>query len=179
MKEIWSTLERYGVPGRDLHDLPSSDARFPDGAHCRIEIAGIERAAALEEMLDGADTFNPLADLTLPMLASIRRSVQIPMDVYVSIVDAMGGINRFWEAAEIARVCAPCYFKFEPGASEDTVYKPWVSPEFHNFFSREKVRLASIACELIGRCNPEIVISGKAPSSITTASLERSSAPPG
>ncbi len=302
MRDIWNTLEKYGIPGRDLHDLPSSEARFPDGAHCRIEIAGVERADALEEMLDeaekrstpvhriiatvggatlitidelkryariaheagveviatlgasrgwdpgrqivtreglvsgmrvrgsdnlayvvadvlrcaeagfrgflvvdegllwllvqmrengdrpedcifkgsvfaghanaagarvleslGANTFNPLADLTLPMLASIRSAVRIPMDVYVSIVDAMGGVNRFWEAAEIARVCAPCYFKFEPGASEDTVYKPWVSPEFHNFFSREKVRLASIACELIQRCNPEIKISGKSP----------------
>ena len=37
------------------------------------------------------------------------------MDVYLTIVDAMGGFNRFWEAAEIARVSAPCYFKFEPG----------------------------------------------------------------
>lgn len=305
IEEIWTKLEKYGIPGRDPHHLPSSDARFPDGAHYRIEIAGVERASALEAMLDesekratpihrviatvggatlitmdelkayarlahdagveviitlggsrgwdtgrqiatreglvsgmrvrgsdnlayvvgdvlrcveagfrgflvvdegllwllsemrergdlpedsifkvsvfaghgnaagarvlerlGANTFNPLADMNLAMLASIRQAVRIPMDVYLTIVDAMGGFNRFWEASEIARVSAPCYFKFEPGASEDTIYKPWVSPEFHEFFTREKVRLASIAVELIARCNPEIKMSGRAPTDL-------------
>jgi len=104
----------------------------------------------------GATTFNPLSDLSLPMLAAIRQAVRIPMDVYVSLVDAMGGVCRFWEAAEIARVASPCYFKFEPGASEGSLYKPWVSESFHADFAREKIRHAEIVQELVGRLNPSL-----------------------
>ncbi len=111
-------------------------------------------AIVLERL--GADSFNPLSDLTLPMLASIRRAVNIPMDIYVHIVNAMGGITRFYEAAEIARVCSPCYLKFEPGQSEEEIYGPWVTEEAHRHLVREKVRYAGIVQELIARLNADL-----------------------
>jgi len=37
--------------------------------------------------LIGTDTFNPVGDLTLPMLASIRQATEIPMDIYVYYFD--------------------------------------------------------------------------------------------
>jgi hypothetical protein len=114
--------------------------------------------ASLLESL-GADSFNPLSDLTLPMLASIRKAVNIPLDVYVYIVNAMGGVNRFYEAAEIVRVCSPCYLKFEPGQSEEEIYGPWVSEEAHSHLVRQKVRYASIVQELMGRLGADLVAS--------------------
>ncbi len=107
----------------------------------------------------GADSFNPLSDLTLPMLASIRQAVNIPLDVYVYIVNAMGGVNRFYEAAEIVRVCSPCYLKFEPGQSEEEIYGPWVSEEDHSHLVRQKVRYAGIVQELMGRLRAELAAS--------------------
>ncbi|WP_022949251.1 hypothetical protein [Methylohalobius crimeensis] len=104
----------------------------------------------------GADTFNPLADLTLPMLSAIRSSIQIPMDVYLCLVNAMGGFVRFYEAAEIARITAPCYFKIEPGPSEEVVYAPWNPPSYHDDMIRERVRNAAVAMELITRENPDL-----------------------
>lgn len=104
----------------------------------------------------GADTFNPLADLTLPMLAAIRRTITIPMDIYLFIVNAMGGFVRFYEAAEIARIASPCYFKIEPGPSEAEIYAPWNPPGYHDAQIRERVRNAAVAMELIERENPEI-----------------------
>ncbi len=115
----------------------------------------------------GASSFNPLADLSLAMLAGIRKVLTIPMDVYVYLVDAMGGFNRFWEAAEIARVAAPVYFKIEPGPSEAALYKPWVTPEFQAFWVREKVKHAAIVNELVQRVNPEIKASGCGPADLT------------
>jgi len=106
--------------------------------------------ARLAEQL-GADSFNPLADLTLPMLSSIRHSIGIPMDIYLLLVDEMGGCVRFYEAAEIARLCAPCYFKIEPGPSEKAIYAPWNSPEYHDTQIRERVRNAAVVMELIER----------------------------
>ncbi len=114
----------------------------------------------------GADTVNPLADLTLPMLASIREAVDIPVDVYASLVDAMGGFHRFIEAAEIARICAPVYFKFEPGQSEGAIYKSWVDPSYHEFLVREKVKQCQIVTEWISRLEPSLKISGPAPADL-------------
>jgi hypothetical protein len=104
----------------------------------------------------GANTFNPLADLTLPMLSAIRSSIQIPMDIYLCLVNSMGGFVRFYEAAEIARIAAPCYFKIEPGPSEEEIYAPWNTDSFHDEMIRDRVRNAAVALELIARENPEL-----------------------
>jgi len=295
LDRIRKAMEEFGIPPRDLCEVPSSDARFPDGGRYRIEIAGVERASAMETMVReaerlgvvvhrvittvggatmltkaelkdlaeicaanrieaivtpgprrfwdtgrqittseglvsgmrirgsenlyywlkdversinagfrgflvadegilrlvnhfrtkgvfpsdvifkvsvfaghanaagaclleelGANSFNPVADLTVEMLAAIRKAIKIPMDVYVCLVAAMGGFNRFYEAAEIARVCSPCYFKFEPGPSEDEIYAPWRTEAEHSHLVREKVRYAAIVEELIKDLAPDI-----------------------
>jgi hypothetical protein len=107
--------------------------------------AGALAAKLLTEM--GADSFNPLADLSLAMLASIRSVTDIPLDVYMSIVDSMGGHQRNLEADEVARICAPVYFKYEPGVDESSMYNAWRDPSYQNFLVKEKVRYACIARE--------------------------------
>lgn len=107
----------------------------------------------------GADTFNPLADLTVRMLAAIRSAVSIPIDVYLCLVQSMGGFVRFYEAAEIARVAAPCYFKIEPGPSEAEIYAPWNPPAVHDANIRERVRNAAVMLELIEREDPGLRVS--------------------
>ena len=109
----------------------------------------------------GASTLNPISDVSLPILAGIRQAVRIPLDIYLLIVDSFGGMFRAYEAPEIARVAAPCYFKFEPGTSEADIYKPWVSEAWHRDFIREKVRIASIVMELMDRHAPHLKTSGK------------------
>lgn len=54
IKRIREFMERLGIPGRDLYNLPSSEKTFPDGAHYRVEIAGVERATTMEAMIDEA-----------------------------------------------------------------------------------------------------------------------------
>ena len=298
MEKIRKAMEKHGVPGRDLYDLPTSKKRFPDKCHYRIEISGIERLSTLEAVIDemekrhvavhrlistvmgstlltddelekfaerakdakleviitpgprtlwdlggqikapegaisgirfrgsdnlsyviadikrsihfgfrgflvvdegllwllnqirksgdipkgvvfkvsifaghanpagakvlemlGANTFNPVADLPLPMLAAIRKAVDIPIDVHVYLFDSFGGFNRFWETPEIARVAAPCYYKIEPGASVSTLYKPWTSPEQHAFLAREKVKQAEIIISLVEKNYPAAKLS--------------------
>jgi len=107
----------------------------------------------------GANTFNPVADLTMPMLAAIRKTIDIPIDVHVYLFDSWGGFNRIWETAEITRVTAPCYFKIEPGASVGALYKPWVSPESLAFLAREKVKYAETMIGLIEKNYPEAKLS--------------------
>lgn len=114
-------------------------------------------AKVLESL--GANSFNPLADLTPAMLAAIRQAVKIPLDVYTYIVDEMGGFVRMVEAAEIVRVCSPCYLKFEPGESEAIIYRPYAEESYHQHLVREKVRFAAITRELIAEENPDLIAS--------------------
>lgn len=306
LPEIRQFMEKMGIPGRDLGDLPSSTKTFPDGAHWRIEISGVEYPSSLEAVIDearkrdvvvhriiatvggatycdsselkamaqiardekievvmtvgprkgwdvgskesstregsmlgfrlrgsdsisywiadmmrsieagfrgflvydegvlsivtkmreegfipketifkfsvfggycsaagarviesmGATTMNPLSDVSLPILAAIRKAVSMPLDVFIIVVDSFGGMYRAYEAAEIARVAAPCYFKFEPGTSEADIYKPWVTEDWHQYLARQKVKMAQVVTEIVARQAPELKLSAKGPADL-------------
>jgi hypothetical protein len=48
-------LRSMGLPGTDLHELPTSTKRFPDGSEYRIEIPSTEGPRCLEAVLAEAD----------------------------------------------------------------------------------------------------------------------------
>jgi hypothetical protein len=104
----------------------------------------------------GADSLNPVGDLSRPMLGAIRQAVKIPLDVWAITFDSFGGMNRLWEAGEIASVAAPVYFKVEPGDSEGAMYVSWEKPTAQDAAIRNKVRHAKILLELAQRTSPEI-----------------------
>jgi hypothetical protein len=116
-------------------------------------------AKVVESM--GANSLNPISDVSLPILSSIRKAVTIPLDIYTIIVNAFGGNFRGYECPEIAKVASPCYFKFEPGTSEGDIYMPWVTEAWHAGFIKEKVKIASIVMELMERHAPEMKTSPK------------------
>jgi hypothetical protein len=114
-------------------------------------------AKMLEEL--GANTFNPLGDLSISMLAAIRSVSSMPMDVHVQYWDAGGGFNRIYETPEFARVAAPCYFKMEPGPGLG-MYSAWGMPEPAACeLARLKARQIRNIKELIEETNPELVLS--------------------
>jgi hypothetical protein len=47
-------LKSLGLPGGDLHDLPDSEKRFPDGAQFRVEIPSVEGPRVLEAVIEEA-----------------------------------------------------------------------------------------------------------------------------
>ncbi len=121
-------------------------------------------AKVIESM--GANSMNPISDVSLPILGSIRKAANLPLDVYVIIVDSFGGMFRAYEAPEIARVASPCYFKFEPGTSEGDIYKPWISEAWHANLVREKVKIASIVMEIMQKHAPDLKVSEKGPADL-------------
>jgi hypothetical protein len=138
---------------------------LPDDVIIKVSIFAGHGSAAGARVLQslGAGTFNPLGDLSLPQLASIRGAVDIPLDLHIILSDSFGGFNRFYEGAEMARVCSPCYFKIEPGpslvAGAGAMYKPWVNPDSLAQFAREKVKYAQIIHELIQATQPDLKLS--------------------
>jgi len=107
----------------------------------------------------GAGTCNPVADLTLPMLAALRSVANIPFDIHIQLWSSMGGYNRIYETPEIARVASPCYFKMEPGPGM-VMYMPWgTSEEGLAELGRQKIRSMKNIIELVSETNPKLKLS--------------------
>ena len=51
-EETRKAMKRLGLPEGDAFDLPSSDKRFPDGAHFRIECPTVNSSEAVAALLD-------------------------------------------------------------------------------------------------------------------------------
>jgi len=56
MQATRAFLQGLGLPPGDLHDLPTSSKRFPDGAQYRVEIPSVEGPRALDAVLEEAET---------------------------------------------------------------------------------------------------------------------------
>lgn len=103
----------------------------------------------------GAGTYNVPTALTLAKLASIRQSIDIPIDLYVEVPDNFGGFLRYYEIPEIIRVLAPVYIKFGLRNHPD-VYpsgKQWESTNIS--LVKERVRRASLGVQMIERYYPD------------------------
>jgi hypothetical protein len=59
----------------------------------------------------GLNSFNPVRDLQIPMIASIRNSIDIPLDLHTENPKSTGGFIRHYEVPEFIKVAAPVYLK--------------------------------------------------------------------
>ncbi len=91
---------------REEGEIPA-DCKFKVSAHSGH---GNPCSAKLLEEL-GANSFNPVRDYQLQMLAAIRYAIDIPIDVHTENPTSSGGFIRHYEVPEIVRVAAPVYLK--------------------------------------------------------------------
>jgi hypothetical protein len=99
----------------------------------------------------GAGTYNVPPGMSLPRLASIRASVQIPLDMYIESPDGLGGFVRHYEIPEIVRTLAPVYLKFGLRNHVD-VYPSGMHLEALNcLLGRERVRRAELGLAMLDR----------------------------
>ena len=107
----------------------------------------------------GADTINIPSDLTIPQIAAMRAAIDVPIDFYVEAPDNIGGFVRYYEIPDLIRVASPIYLKFGLRNSPD-VYPSGTHLENTVItLSRERVRRAEMALEIISRFCPEAVMS--------------------
>ena len=83
------------------------ECKFKISAHCGH---GNPCAAKLLEST-GANSINPIRDIQLQMLASMRQAVGIPLDVHTENPASSGGFIRHYEVPEMIRIAAPIYLK--------------------------------------------------------------------
>jgi hypothetical protein len=103
----------------------------------------------LEEL--GASTINVPSDLTIGQIAEMRAVSQLPIDLYVETPDAMGGIVRGHEAAELISVASPMYTKFGLRNSRSLYPSGVHLVDEAAAIAREKVHRAAVCLEWVGR----------------------------
>jgi hypothetical protein len=124
-----------------------------------VMMAPTNPASALLLQTLGADTINIPSDLTIPQIAAMRAALNVPIDFYVEAPDNIGGFLRYYEIPELIRVAAPIYLKFGLRNSPDVYPSGTHLENTVMALSRERVRRAKIAFEIIERYCPEAVMS--------------------
>ena len=91
---------------RKAGELPA-DSHFKVSAHTGH---GNPCSAKLLESI-GANSFNPVRDIQLQMLAAIRQAIDIPIDIHTENPESSGGFIRHYEVPEMIRTAGPVYLK--------------------------------------------------------------------
>jgi hypothetical protein len=129
-------------------EIPEN-VHFKVSAHCGH---GNPASAKLLEKI-GADSFNPVRDLQIPMMADIRRSIDISLDLHMENPKSSGGFIRHYEAPEIIRAAAPVYLK--TGGSV-AAHHGWDTTKSQ---AKERIRQVYLVQSMIDRFYPEAKIS--------------------
>jgi hypothetical protein len=129
-------------------ELPSK-THFKVSAHCGH--GNPASAKLLEEI--GANSFNPVRDLQIPMMAAIRRSINISLDLHMENPKSSGGFIRHYEAPEIIKEAAPVYLKTGGAVA---AHHGWETTDSE---AGERVRQVFLVQSMIDRYYPEAKIS--------------------
>ena len=114
-------------------------------------------ARILEDL--GADTINVPSDLSLPQVAAIRAAISAVIDFYIEAPDNIGGFIRYYEMPQLIRVASPIYVKFGLRNAPDVYPSGSHVENTVVALSRERVRRAQIAMEMLRRYAPQLVMS--------------------
>lgn len=93
----------------------------------------------------GADSINPIPDLDLGMMSSMRAAVTCPLDLFSDTAEEAGGFLRTHEVPEFVRVASPIYLKC--GA----ISQPRQNHLPSDTELRERVRQAACVVETLAR----------------------------
>ena len=112
MERTREFLRTVGLPGADLHELPTSDKRFRDGAQYRVEIPSTEGPRALEAVLEEAERLDVrvhrvsqgsgvfmLSDVELDEMAQLAAAATVEVSLFARP-------NAGWDISAQARAAA-------------------------------------------------------------------------
>ena len=69
-------MKKIGLPEGDLWDMPTSDARFPDGATYRIEVPTVNAAVAVSALLETAEKMGVTINRVTETYGMFRHTAQ-------------------------------------------------------------------------------------------------------
>lgn len=135
---------------RKVGEIPK-DSHFKLSAHAGH---GNPASAHLMESI-GANSFNPVRDIQLQMLAALRQTIDIPIDIHTENPKSTGGFIRHYEVPEMIRIAAPIYLK--TGGSVAATHS-WDSTEDD---ARKRAKQCRLVKRMIDEYYPEAIWSPK------------------
>lgn len=125
---------------RESGEIPK-DTHFKISAHTGH--GNPASAKLLEEI--GADSFNPVRDLQINMIASIRNAIDISIDLHTENPKSSGGFIRHYEVPDIIKYAAPVYLKTGGSVAG---HHGWDTTEKQ---ATERIRQVSLVQDMINR----------------------------
>lgn len=153
----------FGVRGILLYDegllyvlnRMRSDGELPESLHFKMSAHAGHGNPASAKLLEciGLDSLNPVRDLQIPMLASIRNAIDIPIDLHTENPKSTGGFIRHYEVPQFIKVAAPVYLKTGGSVAAN-----------HNWDTTQKeavarVKQVKLVKRMIGQYLPDAVMS--------------------
>jgi hypothetical protein len=123
-------------------------------------LMGLSNPLGIKLLVDqGLGTVNVASDISFPKLAALRKTIHIPIDLYIEGPDGLGGFTRYHELPEIVRLAAPVYLKFglrnAPNIYPSGVHLEGAAVQT----ARERVHRAAVALELLARYSHDLATS--------------------
>lgn len=128
-----------------------SDCHFKISAHSGH---GNPCSAKVLEML-GANSINPVRDIQLQMLSSMRAAVDIPIDIHTENPKSSGGFIRHYEVPEFIRVASPVYLKTGGSVAANHSYDTTEKE------AKQRAKQILLVKRMIDSYYPEAVVSPK------------------
>jgi hypothetical protein len=164
LRAVDAGIRGFLIPDRGLLQIVKSmvDSReLPSSIVWKISavLAPSNPVAFSQLVAMGGTTVNVPSDVTLEELAELRAASPAPIDLYLEAPDALGGMVRGNELAEIALVAAPLYAKF--GLRNARMVYPAGEQNINDVVAnvREKVRRAALALEFLDASTVDLSIS--------------------
>jgi len=142
---LWA-LNQFRAAG----EIPK-DSKFKISAHTGH---GNPCSAKVMESL-GVNSFNPVRDIQLQMLAAIRQAIDIPIDIHTENPKSTGGFIRHYEVPEFIRVAAPIYLKTGGSVAQTHSWESSVDD------AKKRAKQVSLVKRVIDEYYPEAICSPK------------------
>ncbi|WP_432644452.1 peptidase [Methanobrevibacter sp.] len=134
---------RLGVRGILLYDegllwvlnQMRRDGEIPENVHFKLSAHAGHSNPASAKLLEsqGLNSFNPVRDLQIPMIAAIRDSCDMAIDLHTENPKSTGGFIRHYEVPKFIKVASPVYLKTGGSVAAN-----------HNWDTTEKEAIARI-----------------------------------
>ena len=111
------------------------EGEIPHNVHFKLSAHAGHSNPASAKLLEaqGLDSLNPVRDLQIPMIASIRDACDMSIDLHTENPKSTGGFIRHYEVPEFIRVASPVYLKTGGSVAAN-----------HNWDTTEKEAIARI-----------------------------------